>query len=322
MIEFGPLKLEASVNTTQNIEDYDCLIIGGGPAGLTAAIYLARFHLSVLLVDGGRSRAAMIPVTHNHPGFSGGIAGSELLARMRDQASLYGARFDAGEVLSLKPEVGSLLVAKTAFHQWRAKTVLLATGVVNTRPKMAEAIHDEALARGLLRYCPVCDGYEVTDRRIGVIGTGEYGLREAEFLRSFTSNLSLISPDAPHQLDHSQCARAKSAGIELLDGPCFGYSLKPDLIEVSLPEGARAFASLYPALGTTIRSDLAVSIGADISDEGCPIVDRHQRTSVNGVYAAGDLLLGLDQICHAMGQASVAATSIRNDLAKIAPLRR
>lgn len=78
MIEFGPLKLEASVNTTQNIEDYDCLIIGGGPAGLTAAIYLARFHLSVLLVDGGRSRAAMIPVTHNHPGFSGGIAGSEL----------------------------------------------------------------------------------------------------------------------------------------------------------------------------------------------------------------------------------------------------
>ncbi|WP_349507136.1 FAD-dependent oxidoreductase, partial [Agrobacterium pusense] len=125
-----------------------------------------------------------------------------------------------------------------------------------------------------------------------------------------------------HSTTDSQCARAKSAGIELLDGPCFGYSLKPDLIEVSLPEGARAFASLYPALGTTIRSDLAVSIGADISDEGCPIVDRHQRTSVNGVYAAGDLLLGLDQICHAMGQASVAATSIRNDLAKIAPLRR
>ncbi|MDW5317655.1 NAD(P)/FAD-dependent oxidoreductase [Rhizobium sp. PL01] len=310
------------MNIKQNAGAFDCIVIGAGPAGLTAAIYLARFHLSVLVIDGGKSRAAMIPVTHNHAGFPRGIAGIELLSRMRDQAFQYGTSFEAGKVLSLKLEVGPLLVVGAAGCERRAKTVLLATGVVNKRPKMSESIHDEALARGLLRYCPVCDGYEVTDRQIGVIGTGEHGLCEAEFLRGFTSNLTLISPDAPHELDHMQRARAKAAGIELLDGACLGYSLRSDRIEVSIPEGNRSFASLYPALGTMIQSDLAIDVGARISNDGCPVVDSHQRTTVKGVYAAGDLVLGLDQICHAMGQAAVAATSIRNDLAKICPLQR
>ena len=82
-----------------------------------------------------------------------------------------------------------------------AQTVLLATGVTNRRPPMDEALHDEALARGLIRYCPICDGYEVTDKKVGVIGSGSHGVAEAVFLRSYTADVTLIAPDKALQPD-------------------------------------------------------------------------------------------------------------------------
>jgi thioredoxin reductase (NADPH) len=151
----------------------DCIIIGAGPAGLAAAIYLARYHLSIRLIDSGSSRAALIPCTHNHAGYPGGISGVDLLARMRRQAEEFGARIEPGEVTRIVPEGESFVVEVTG-AQLRTRTVLLATGVINLRPAGLDgALHDEALQRGLLRYCPVCDGYEVTDKRIAVIGTGQ-----------------------------------------------------------------------------------------------------------------------------------------------------
>jgi thioredoxin reductase (NADPH) len=82
----------------------------------------------------------------------------------------------------------------------RARSVLLATGVMNNRPRMREDLHDEALERGLIRYCPICDGYEVTDRKIGVIGTQTHGHNEAVFLRTYSQDVTLIAPDAAHAL--------------------------------------------------------------------------------------------------------------------------
>jgi len=301
----------------------DCLIIGGGPAGLTAAIYLARFHLSALVVDAGDGRAATIPTTHNHAGFPDGISGVELLSRMRAQATKFGAMFETGAITSLGSADDGTFIASTGEKTISARTVLLASGVFNRRPEgLSESMHDEAVRRGLLRYCPICDGYEVTDRFVAVIGTGQSGLAEAEFLRSFTANISLIAPDGEHQLDDEQRARAAAASFKLLAGPCLAFSLHSEWIEVSLPSGAGAFSSIYAALGTTVRSELAVTLGARVTKDGCPTVDQHQRTSVDGLYAAGDLVFGLDQISHAMGQAGVAATTIRNDLAKVSPLMR
>ena len=90
----------------------DCLIIGGGPAGLTAAIYLARFHLDILVIDGGKSRAAWIPCSRNHAGFPEGINGKELLERMRAQAQKYGARIEAEQVTKLeRDEDGGIFTA-------------------------------------------------------------------------------------------------------------------------------------------------------------------------------------------------------------------
>ncbi|MGT2512929.1 NAD(P)/FAD-dependent oxidoreductase [Sphingomonas panni] len=303
-------------------ETVDCAIIGAGPAGLTAAIYLARFHLTIRLFDCGSSRAAMIPRTHNHAGFPGGIPGPELLARMHRQARDYGATCEAATVTAIE-RTGDDFVVRTDRTTLRARTVLLATGVVNHRPAgLDDPLHDDALQRGLLRYCPICDGYEVTDRRVGVIGTSGHGMREALFLRGYTGDVTLIAPDTEHDLDDACIAALDDAGIRRIDGPCGDYRIDGNRLIVRTATGELAFDSIYPALGSRIRSELAVTAGARASEDGCLEVDDHQRTSVPGLFAAGDVVKGLDQISHAMGEAGVAATTIRNLLAERHPIRR
>jgi len=302
-------------------EPLDCLIIGGGPAGLTAAIYLARFHLDILVVDEGKSRAAWIPCTRNHAGFPDGISGVELLDRMRAQAQRYSAKIVTGRVGKLEQRDG-LFVAVHGGGTFRARSVLLATGVTNRRPPMDEELHDEALAKGLIRYCPVCDGYEVTDKRVGVIGAGKGGVAEAIFLRSFTADITLIAPDKAIDIGDDDRARLEEAGIAMVDGPAQAVAACDDCIVVDTAEGHYTFDSVYPALGSDTHIQLAEMVGAALAGDSCITVDSHQRMSVPGLYAAGDVVLGLDQISNAMGEAGVAATTIRNDLAKQRPLYR
>lgn len=300
----------------------DCIIIGAGPAGLTAAIYLARYHLSIRLFDSGTSRAAWIPCTHNHAGYPDGISGKELLARMQEQARKYGAVREEKRVEHLA-KTGDHFTIGTDSGTFTARSVLLATGVVNRRPDaLPDDVHDEALARGLLRYCPVCDGYEVTDKRVAVIGTGTHGTAEALFLRGFTADLTLVSPHGDHDLDEECSAKLEEAGIARVAGPCGGFAIEGDTLAFDTADERMAFDSVYPALGSHVRSELAADAGARTTDEGCVIVDDHLETTVPGLFGAGDVVIGLDQISHAMGQAGVAATAIRNHLAREKPIRR
>ena len=303
----------------------DCIIIGGGPAGLTAAIYLARFHLSIRLFDSGNSRAALIPCTHNHAGYPEGITGPDLLARMLRQAEAYGTVREAATVDAIEP-VEDGFVVRIGDRVAHARTVLLATGVVNHRPDMPDDVHDEALQRGLLRYCPICDGYEVTDTRVGVVGTSDHGMQEALFLRGYTRDVTLVAPGGAHDLDPACRAKLDAAGIVHVDGPDGGggggFAIEGDRLAFDTASGRMAFDSVYPALGSRIRSRLAVAAGANATDEGCLEVDDHQRTSIPGLFAAGDVVKGLDQISHAMGEAGVAATTIRNLLNEQRPLWR
>ena len=301
----------------------DCIVIGGGPAGLTAAIYLARFHLDILVVDEGKSRAGWIPCTHNHAGFPDGISGKELLERMRAQAQKYGAEIVTERVTKLeRDEPTGLFTATWGSGCAEARKVLLATGVANRRPPMDEALHDDALARGLIRYCPICDGYEVTDKKVGVIGSDSHGVAEALFIRGFTADITLIAPDKALKLKAEDREKLEEAGIATVDGPAQAVAISSDYIVVDTAEGHHTFDSVYPALGSDTHVQLAEQLGAALSEQGCIAVDSHQRTSVSGLYAAGDVVIGLDQISHAMGEGGVASTSIRNDLAKESPILR
>ena len=299
----------------------DCIIIGAGPAGLTAAIYLARFHLNIRLFDCGSSRAALIPCTRNHAGYPDGISGKQLLADMLAQAERYGAVRELAEVTGLRL-IDDGFGVRIGEREVPARSVLLATGVVNNRPDMPGDIHDAALAQGLLRYCPICDAYEVTDRRIGVIGTGEHGAREALFLRGYSADVTLIAPAGAHEIGEDYAARLDAAEIPCVDGPCSNYAIEGDHLALDTDQGRLAFDTVYPALGSRIRSQLAVTAGARAAEDGCLEVDDHQRSSIPGLFAAGDVVKGLDQISHAMGEGGVAATTIRNMLDEQRPIRR
>lgn len=234
---------------------------------------------------------------------------------MREQASEFGVEVIPGLVETLEQE-GQLFRIRVMEQAWSARTVLLATGVVNNRPPISPEIHDAALARGLLRYCPICDGYEVIGKRIAVIGTGTHGVNEALFLRMYSPAVTLIAPEAEHVLTDDERRQLAEAGISLADGPCGSLRIEGEQILIQTSGQDMRFDTLYPALGSIIRSELAVMLGADASEDGGLVVDSHQRTSIPGLYAAGDVAKGLDQISHAMGEAGVAATTIRNDLAQ------
>ncbi len=261
----------------------------------------------------------MIPCTRNHAGFPGGVAGAELVGRMQAQALEFGAEIARGTVRSLSREAG-FFVAQSDVGVERARSVMLATGVTNRGPTMDKTTHDEAVATGRLRYCPVCDGFEVVGQNVAIVGAGTHGFDEAVFVRGFTDKVTLVSPGPEPYLDDARRRDVRSMGIAMIAGPALHFSLDPHGLSFDTGAGRMSFDAVYPAMGSTIHSGLAGALGARLSETGCILVDAHQRTNVPGLYAAGDVVIGLDQISHAMGQAGVGATAIRNDLAKERPL--
>jgi thioredoxin reductase (NADPH) len=148
------------------------------------------------------------------------------------------------------------------------------------------------------------------------------GAKEALFLRSYTDRVTLISLGARHVLSAERRAALESADVHIVDGPATDYQLEDRGLSFETASGRLRFEAVYPALGSIAHSDLARALDAEVTAEGCIKVDAHQRSSILGLYAAGDVVIGLDQISHAMGEAGVAATTIRNDLAARRPLLR
>lgn len=299
----------------------DCLIVGGGPAGLTAALYLARFRRRFVLFDAGASRADWIPLSHNHAGFPDGIAGPELRRRMRAQAERYGADMRPGDVSRLE-RTGDGFRATVGGTAHEARFVLLATGVIDEEPKLPNLY--DAVRRGLIRHCPICDAYEVIDRKVAVIGHGTGGLGEAAFLRHYTADLTLLTLGAPMDPDLDDYRRMAEKGLKLVEQPVAEVIIEQDRIaRLRLADGRMlSFDTIYSALGCAPRNDLARALGARLDEDGRLLVDDHQESSVRGCFAAGDIVRGLNQISVAMGQAAVAATSIHNRLREIEDDRR
>ena len=295
-------------------EPLDCIIIGGGPAGLTAAIYLARFRRTFVVLDEGKSRASWIPVSHNLPGHPDGIPGTLLLERMRAQAERYGSEIRTVHVTRLARSPDGSFVAQTSRGAIHGRRVVVATGVIDREPELPDL--RDAIQKGFVRHCPICDAYEATGQSVAIIGYGKCSVHEAMLLRRYTSDLTLLTLGRPFEFSEADRRALQQAQVRVIDEPVRRIGIRGERINSFHMESGeeRRFDTIYSALGHDIRSGPIDDLGLDVDRDGAILTDAHQRTSIPGLYAAGDIVQGLAQIAVAMGQGAIAATDVNNSL--------
>ena len=296
-------------------ETLDCLVIGGGAAGLTAAVYLGRYKRRALLLDDGGSRLQRIPRTRNVPGFPDGVEGPELLQRMRTHADKYGVATVRTRVERLEPLPGGGFLAESPEGRWTARFVLLCTGARDVEPEI-DGIQ-EAMQAGQVRYCPICDGFETQGQRVAVLGRAGHGLRESLFIANWGNEVTWLAMATHEEVDPADLARLREAGVRIAESPphCIECGVEGMGVRVELQNGqVLPFDTLYPALGLKHACELATALGARARSDGQLEVDSHQQTSVDGLYVAGDVAVDLNQISVAAGHAAIASTAIHNRL--------
>ncbi|MFN3649623.1 MAG: NAD(P)/FAD-dependent oxidoreductase [Armatimonadota bacterium] len=292
----------------------DCAVIGAGPGGLAAAIYLARFNRQVLVFGEGTPRAAYSPRNRNYPGFPEGITGRELLEQFASQADRFQVQRMPYVVTELERE-GDCFRVRAEELVVEARRVILATGLCDLWPDVENI---QELAGSHVRVCPICDAYETNGKRVGIVGCGDKVAREALYLRCFAQEVVLFSNGLEEE--RPICAELMSR----LDAD--GIRRYPGLIErmepvdenalvVCLEDGSEVRCDLvFSALGVRVNSGLATALGAKADEDGYLETDRWQQTTVPGLYAVGDVTSSINQVTVAVGQAAVAATAVHNGL--------
>jgi thioredoxin reductase (NADPH) len=297
-------------------DDVDVIVIGAGPAGLTAALYLARFRRRLLLLDGGHSRATHIPRSRNYPGFVGGVPGTELVAHMRQQASAHGitpvpAMVDRLERLDdgrFRASWGPPAQRASA----QARFVLLATGATDRPPPLPYL--EQALQDGTLRYCPVCDGFETIGKSVGILTDHHGGVGEALYLRHYSDHVTLLRTSDAWAPTEEDRARLAGAGVKWVDAVVDSLRLWDNRVTARHGESETAFDTVYAAFGMVVHNTLATALGAECDRHGYLLTDAHHQTTVPGLYAAGDVCQGLNQIAVATGNAAIATSAIHRAL--------
>ena len=294
-------------------DTYEIAIVGAGPAGLSAALYAARFCRSTLVLHDGRPRAARIPKTYNAPGFNEGVAGADLIDRMTCHATQFGASLVEAHMARAEHSDGLFVLHDDVGNAWRTRSLILATGLNLNQSPIDEVTHQSAIDMGVLRYCPVCDGFEHQGKEIAVVGCDVSGAGEALFLRRFSDRVTLLPKDEA-ELTVRERRDLAEAGVTTVTAPIAHYVPTPEGMQVHL-EGVATpltFDVLYPALGVTPRSELLVGLGLPLTEFGKAPGESPFATMIPGLYCAGDVVEGLDQISVAMGHGAIAATKAHN----------
>jgi thioredoxin reductase (NADPH) len=231
---------------------------------------------------------------------------------MSEQARRYGADFIMERVEALASEGDGFRVI-TASQTRQARSILIATGVAVTHPPLSGLEH--AIARGLVRYCPICDGFECDGKRLAVLAGKPASIEEAIFLKTYADDVTFLPFAQDLKLSREQIALAHDHSISIETRSPVKLSVDGlRVVAFFLDGAAENYDVLYPSLGSRPRSELAAELGAEVSPTGGLMVDSRQQTNLPMVYAAGDVLEGLDQIASACGQAAIAATAIHNHL--------
>jgi thioredoxin reductase len=293
----------------------DALVVGGGPAGLSAALWLGRYQRSTLVVDAGQPRNRHADLAHGIPGRDP-VAPDELLAGMRAEADRYPeVCLRSGTVTDLR---GSIETGFTAMidgvHRVTASRVVLACGVSDRFPRV-EGFEEHYGTD--VHHCPACDGFEIRDQDVVVLGAGDQVPSFASELLDWAATVRIVTDTTGGSFGTDQLRSLEEHGIEVFDGPATALVGEPgDLTGVLLEDGTCVpGTSVFFSYAHRPHHDLAVRLGCEVDDDGQLAVNGFQLTSVDGVYAAGDITPGLQLVVIAMGQgvsAGIAcATSLR-----------
>jgi len=296
-----------------NDELFDIIIIGGGPAGLTSAIYASRMGMKTLLLEtklfGGKALEA--PIVENFPGFPEGIGGVELMEKMAEQAKNSGAEMRTPlEVVDLSLN-GKAKIVTTKSGKYQSLGIIIATGT--QRKKLLVPGETEFLGRGV-SYCAVCDGPLFRGKTTAVIGFDDEALEDTLFLSNLSKRVVLIT-----QRDEIEAAKTlvdrcrKKANVEILKarvksilGDTYVRSVEILYFE-SDDERKIPLDGIFISMGGVPMTNLVKKAGIIVDERGCIKVDRRQATNLEGVFAAGDCTCGGMQIITAAGEGAMAA---------------
>ena len=300
-------------NTLEQTEVYDVAIVGGGPAGLSAALWLSRYLHSVVLVDSGDPRNWE---TRGINGFLGsqGIRSPELRRHGREDASKYGATLVDGSVTSVKnANAERFTLCLSDDREFQARRVLLAIGVRDVWPRIpglsdcyGETVH----------VCPDCDGYETRNCRTVVIGSGRKAVGMALALSSWTNEIVICTNAEPADMDAGQLKKLKTLNVPVLEEKVNRISSQNGEIRCMDLEGGMQLdcQRLFFAIGQYPADDLGAQLKCARDDSGLIIVDDRNRTSVLNVFAAGDIVPGPQLAIAAAAEGAIASIAIHASL--------
>ncbi|MFH1789129.1 MAG: FAD-dependent oxidoreductase [Candidatus Altiarchaeota archaeon] len=293
--------------------DYDVIIVGGGPAGLSAGVYAVRRGLSTLLLEKGfvGGQLAAAPEIGNYAGFTS-VTGAELAGRMEEHARAAGVVFVSSEVLRVELD-GDVKRVSTQDNIYSAKAVILATGVSHRHLDVSG--EEDFLGRGI-SYCATCDGPLFSGKKVAVIGGGNHACSDAEYLADLASKVYLVHRRDSFRAEECQVRNVKDKGVEfVLDSVVEGFAGKDFLQAIKLKNAKTGEKTVlevdgaFISIGVVPLHALAGDMGVKVDEKGYIIVDDDQMTSIPGVYAAGDVTGGVLQVATAVGEGCVAALS-------------
>ncbi|RZN63451.1 NAD(P)/FAD-dependent oxidoreductase [Methanonatronarchaeum sp. AMET6-2] len=288
--------------------DYDVVVIGGGPAGLTASIYTSRADLDTLVLDKGGNKLAKADVVENYFGFPEPLSGSELLEKGREQTTRFGTEIIDLEALSISIDDGYKV--DTIEGVFSCEGLILATGVQKKEPDI-DGLKDFE-GKGV-SYCVVCDGPLFRDKKCGVIGSKNYGLKEALKLSEYTSDVVLLTDGEEVDADEELFGEVEDSGIEIIGGGVDGV-FGDQLLEGVIVEGEEIeLDGLFVAVGTSGTLDFALELGIEVRD-GFIKTEESLSTGLKNMYAAGDCTGGERQISLAVGEGTKAALNLIEDI--------
>ncbi len=270
------------------MENYNVIIIGGGPAGVSAALYLARANIKTAIVENGPGALARAHKIENFYGIA--ASGPRLYAEGLEQARSLGVDIIQDEVLAVEYYDSFVLTLKHAAEPLPAPALILATGTKNVTLNLPGLMELEGKG---ISYCAVCDGFFFRKKKLAVLGHGAFALHEAEYLRHIAAEVTVLT-------NGQDDSAAKAAGFATLTTPVTAVTGSERLEAVRFADGSKLEVSgLFIALGTADSTDMARKLGAQLDGRFIK-VDADGATNIPGLFAAGDCIGGLKQVAKAV----------------------